>query len=74
MEEVVSTRSAEAVRDALAPGRRTPRWKSSPGRSTGATRMKKGEYPMNERQIARLIGLALGSLLTAGLVLNAFAN
>jgi hypothetical protein len=28
---------------------------------------------MNEKQIARLCGLALGGLLTAGLVLNAMA-
>jgi hypothetical protein len=28
---------------------------------------------MNEKQIARLFGLALGSLLTAGLVLSAMA-
>jgi hypothetical protein len=29
---------------------------------------------VNEKQIARLCGLALGGLLTAGLVLNAMAN
>ena len=29
---------------------------------------------MNEKQIARLFGLALGSLLTAGLVLSAMAS
>jgi hypothetical protein len=29
--------------------------------------------PVNEKQIARLCGLALGGLLTAGLVLNAMA-